>query len=129
MKPSIHTSLESEFWLSCETVAPMSNKCHVLATLGKSQQRFSKYSRCLCCSIKSTNFPLLGIWKAVHVTKVSPCPAGSDPRLSINQSQVLELRELISKTFPSPGGSDDNEEGMAQANTSHNILILHLSQV
>lgn len=114
MKTSIHTSLECEFWLSCESVAPMS-KCHVLPTLGKSQQRFSKYSHCLCFSIKSSNFPLVGIWKVVHLTKVSSCPAGSDPRLSINQSQVLELRELINTTFPSPGGSDDNEEGMAQA--------------
>lgn len=121
MKPSNHTSLEGEFWLSCESVAPLSNKCHALATVGNSQQRFSKNSRCLCFSIKSSNFPLLGIYKAVYLTKVSSCPAGSDPRLSINQSQVLELRELINKTFPSPGGWGDNEEGMAQANTNHNI--------
>lgn len=68
---------------------------------------------------RSSNSLLLGIWKAVRLPKVSSCPAGSGPRLHINQLHVLELRELINKTFPSPGGSDHNEAGRVQANMKH----------
>lgn len=102
-----------------ESAALMNSKCHVLAALGKTQQRFPKYPCCLCCSIRSSNSPLLGTWKAVRPAKVSSRPAGSGPRLHINQLQVPELRELINKTFPSPGGSDHNEAGKVQANTKH----------